>query len=507
MKIVSQSNSAIAVAALNEPAWTELKRINQEIAAVQINLARRDPSFFVAYTMRDPLTGRYFIQDEIHKIGHNLISKYAWALYELPREHGKTEQFCIGRSVWEIGTNHNLRIKIVCSTDDEASKRLITIGRYITDNARVRSVFPELLPDRDGPWNQHGLRVQRDTISKDNSIESYGVLSSATGPRCDLLIFDDIVDFENTITNPALIDKVKEAYRNKWINILTPDGRVVYIFTRWHEKDLSHELIRQAKRPEQNPGREEFAYLRFVIDKELNPISNMWNKEKLLARQQSIGARAFARNFQGQAMAEDEAIFNNLQKCLDKSLSVSDIPDSWPKFGGVDIGGKSKERGNARNVIFTIAVNPENDRIYWLDIQMGNWNSPETAERIQAAYDKFHHRCIKVESNSYQQAIIDWIKQSAGGSHPVTNIIKAHITGTNKFREDIGLPGLSIKIDNGAVIIPHGEHEIGRQCRCSFCKAMDEFLYWPIAEFDDCVMAYWMATEAARIKEPRITVI
>ena len=68
-------------------------------------------------------------------------------------------------------------------------------------------------------------------------------MSTATGGRADLIIFDDPVDFNNAIKNPAQRETVKESFRSVWTNILEPWGRAIYIGTAWHEDDLMHELL------------------------------------------------------------------------------------------------------------------------------------------------------------------------------------------------------------------------------------------------------------------------
>jgi hypothetical protein len=50
------------------------------------------------------------------------------------------------RDIWELGTNPNLRLKIVSATDGTSIKILNAIKGNITSNERVREVFPDLKP-------------------------------------------------------------------------------------------------------------------------------------------------------------------------------------------------------------------------------------------------------------------------------------------------------------------------------------------------------------------------
>src|SRR5262249_9373267 len=147
-------------------------------------------------------------------------------LIEAPRDHGKSTNI-LGRVVWELGRDPNLRVKIVCQSDPKARERLAEVRAHITMNQRVRDVFPDLVTaDGDEPdWNKGRRVVRRSFISKDPSLEAHGVTASGTGGRADLIVFDDVVDLRNAVTIPALRETVKTNYKAVWLNLLEPDAR------------------------------------------------------------------------------------------------------------------------------------------------------------------------------------------------------------------------------------------------------------------------------------------
>lgn len=196
-------------------------------------LAAKDVGAFIVYAMKDS-SGIPMKPEKFHLEWHAAADKYPRLLILAPRDHSKTESISVIRTIFELGRNPNLRIKIVTQSDEKSSTILQQIANNILDNPKIRDVFPDLIPADRGSWSKHKLMVRRKAISKDPSIEALGVLSSGTGGRADLLIFDDIVDFRNAIQQPALREIVKEAYSSVWINLLEPDGRVVYIATPWH---------------------------------------------------------------------------------------------------------------------------------------------------------------------------------------------------------------------------------------------------------------------------------
>lgn len=462
--------------------------------AAAVMLAREDPSSFTSYIMTDPVTKLNFYQDDIHVQGHKLISDWPWAMIEFPREHGKTEQYVIGRTIWELGHNPNLRIKIISNTDAEAMKRVSAIGQHIKGNAKVNNIFPDLKPDTHLTWRQHAITVKRDLPGvKDYSVEGFGILSGGTGTRADVIIFDDVVDFENTIKNPALIEKVKDAYFEKWINLLTEYSKNIYVFTRWHERDLSHDLIRNhAKLPKDKPKREEYAYIKFIINENLDSICRLWPKERLIARRNSIGKRAFARNFQGRAMTDEEAIFGFLDNYLDWGYDTATIPEQWMRFTGVDVGHRQKS-DSAYFAIFTGAISPERKKIP-IEIERGRWGPGQAGDRIIAHALRHKSKTILVENNAAQEMLIDWIKEKCQKQN-ISLPIRGFFTGKQKMDEEVGLPAMAVDMENGNWVIPmngkdHDRH--GEPCRCGICIWREEMKAWPVSEYFDTGMASWL---------------
>lgn len=75
---------------------------------------------------------------------------------------------------------------------------------------------------------------------KDPSVTSKGLFSQLTGGRADLMIPDDIITKQNSLTQ-AMRDKIKDA-SEEFNAILKPGGRIVYLMTPQSEADLAHEL-------------------------------------------------------------------------------------------------------------------------------------------------------------------------------------------------------------------------------------------------------------------------
>lgn len=216
------------------------------------------------------------------------IDAVARALILAHKELGKTTQ-CLGRTLYRLGNNPDARIKVICADDDSAADRVMMLRDMISRNRRLHLVFPNL--KRHGSvedWGKKSLTVQRETFSKDSSVEAAGILTSGTGQRSDEILFDDVCNFQNTIQHPAERELVKHAFKNVWIPTLGPTGRAAYIANRHHEDDLTSELERM-------PGVWKVLDMSVRGDPPWSPWEERWTTEALQQRELEIGSIEFDR--------------------------------------------------------------------------------------------------------------------------------------------------------------------------------------------------------------------
>ena len=262
------------------------------ILTLALRECRRDPAAFAAFAFRTPAGGT-LLPGRVHGELQRFLSATPKALVELPRDHGKTVQLC-ARVVWELGTRPGLRVKIVCATDAIALQRAEFLREAIADNPRVRLVFPHLLPAT--PWGGAAFTVARPAAAVGPSVQAFGVNSSATGTRADLLVADDVVD-ESAIGSRAARDRVDSVVRNTLLNLLEPAGRFWSLSTPWHADDLTARL-------KANPA---FGLFRRAVGPDLEPVwPEKWPRAALEARRAEVGAAAFARGYHLRAIDEGE---------------------------------------------------------------------------------------------------------------------------------------------------------------------------------------------------------
>jgi len=163
--------------------------------------------------------------------------------FTVDHNSGKTQLFGIALPVYLIGSNPNIRLKLIGLSDDSAKERLASIRTYIAHDEDVKAIFPGLKPDEKREWTKHRLFVERTTNAKDASIDAKGVTSTGIGGRCDYLLADDLGDYNSVIAQPAKRDAINNTFKIVWLTRIEPTGSAIMIATRWHERDLAGEII------------------------------------------------------------------------------------------------------------------------------------------------------------------------------------------------------------------------------------------------------------------------
>lgn len=445
-----------------------------------IRLAREDSFVFTDYIFG-------YKSVEVHNSWHRFIDTNQSGLILACRDFGKT-QHMVGRMLWEIGKNPNLRVKIVTETEDLAGKILGLMAKTIVNNERLKEVFPDLVPE--GQWTKFALNIKRSEYHKDATLEGSGVMSGSTGGRADIIIFDDTCGMRNTLYLPRMREQVKESFYSNWLNILDgPKARYYVIGTPWHVDDLISDL----RYNDNIPKCKEM----WVGDNFESPWPERFPDEYFRKRLQLLKPRHYNRAYRGLAISDEESWINTqaVDNCIDKTVKVYDILSNkeLPKFVGVDLGHREGPKA-CPSVVFTIARTPDGKRIP-CDIKiMHESNSLEIARVIINVWKDIQPVQIYVENNNAQQYLIDTI-QSLG---PTGLAVKGYYTGVQKIDPRIGVPSLLAEIETGQWMIPlgaGGKHD--ETCKCTFCIWIDEIKNYPYGH-TDTVMASWLAVENLR---------
>lgn len=453
-------------------------------------LAATDPNTFAEWVAVDEGTGEPIRQAPHHEEMHRLVSAHDLLVLWAHIESGKSTQITGLRVVYELGRNPNLRVAIVSNTQEQAIKLATPARRLIEDESgRVREVFPKLRPSRKR-WTDASFTVERSRPSKDPSVQCFGVHGAVLGARIDLLVLDDILDFENTRT-PEGRKALLQWVRSTLFGRLTKRAKVIVLGTAWHPDDLLHALAKQ----------DGWHSARFAVQDEATGLPTwpeVWPLDRIRAAIKRLGPLEAARQLFCRARSDEDARFKQewIDTCLARGegrtmpYRLARVPEGYRVVTGVDLGTREKRaRGKQADTttLFTLCVHPNGDREV-LCVERGRWHAPEIVRRIKDAHARYGST-VYVESNAAQ----DYLRQFIVAESALP--ILPFNTGANKMNPEFGVESIAVELFNAKWIIPSA----GGRSTLPVEQWIGEMLaYTPGAHTGDALMACWFAREGAR---------
>jgi hypothetical protein len=463
-----------------------------DLRELHLERARVDPAAFASFILKDEETGLPIRMEAFHQEWHDLISAHPRVVIWGAVESGKTQQISIARVLWELGRNPELRIMILSNTDGQAQKITASIAKYIEKDPDVRAVFPNLRPDKKNGWTRHTLIVERDGMQKDPSVQSAGIHSNVTGARIDLLVVDDILDYENSRSETQRND-LDHWLRSTLGGRLTRKSRVIAVGNPWDVRDQLHKWARNTRT---------YLAVKYPVlnDDGSTNWPERWPVDRIKKFEQENGPVETARQLKCIARDDQSSHFQEMwiSKCLDRGegrelvYGMNVIPDGCEIYTGVDLS-TGKPHGH-ETCLFTIMVLPDESREI-LDIEAGRWEGPEIVQRIRDVHYRFGSKMI-VENVAAQEYILQFTrKESAVPVEPFT-------TNKSAFRNPaFGVESIGTEMAGGKWIIPCdvGGHGTNRACDVEVSKWIRELLdYDPEKHPGDRLMASYFAREGAR---------
>lgn len=164
----------------------------------------------------------------------------------LPRDHMKSYLAALW-ATWELTKDPTLRILLISSTSNLATKQLKMIKDILTsDNYRL--LFPEMVTKEEvkrEKWTEREISVdhprRKEWNVRDPSIFTAGLTSNIVGLHCDIAILDDVVVEANAYLEVGR-EKVKNQY-SLLSSVETGTAREFVVGTRYHPKDLYNDLV------------------------------------------------------------------------------------------------------------------------------------------------------------------------------------------------------------------------------------------------------------------------
>jgi hypothetical protein len=422
------------------------------------------------------------------------------------------------RLIFEMGKDPNVAIAYLSATQSHPRKQLRAIKDEIETNHRIHQVFPRLKKAQGEieVWNQTEILIDREGSRPDVTVQCFGLYGNILGSRKNILVFDDICNYLNTLTE-ASREKMHE-WVNEALSRLKGKVKVWAIGHIWHERDLLQRLAEQ-------PG---FAYARYeaTTPDPANPDGpHILNFPRVLPQREinrlldQINSPVFQEMMLWNRLPDRTASrFRDLwfETCLRRGSGYSMVP-TWDAARshtrvvcGVDLGHR-KKIGSDLTVMITAAVYADGSRRL-LDMRAGNWTGSEIMENLEDVHDRFGAH-IWVEDNGAQNLLLEL------GEKYTAVPLYAH--NTNRYNkgdlangvEAVGrqmkqgkwvFPCNEALIDAivpGAMTVPRMREILGEDDLASrhlLRLIMDCKSYDPEKHTGDYLMAFWILSEGIR---------
>lgn len=491
------SKELAQLAGAQDPARMEdnLQRLLIDADVAHIKAAREDGASFCSYVLRDEKTNEPIQITEEQREWHTMADAHQYLIIVSALEAGKTWNISIGRTLYELGRNPNERHIILSATDGNAKKIVRQQKHYIEFSKELHRVFPKLRRGR-GAWTDHEFTVEKESSSKDPSVQSYGIRSQLQGPRVDRAKLDDIYTFENARTKEQR-DQVKERAE---ANLLGRADNVIVIGNAWFKDDALHQWA---------DIQGWFALKYPLLDASgRSRWPERWPMSRIEQKRRILHPDEFARQFLCIPRAEDSGRFKSawIDWCLDLGLGralvtyrLRAIPAGYRTFTGVDLGVK-KKAGSDLTVFFTILVHPNGDREV-LCVESGRWSGPEILRKLIDTYHRFDSTFM-VENVAAQDFILHFTRELR--AIPDNKLI-AYTTGSEITHPEWGIESMAAEMASKMWIIPCQKSLVsvsgtGRVINSEVEAWVEQMkVYDPRAHTGDRLMASFLAREAARI--------
>lgn len=320
------------------------------------------------------------------------------------RGAGKTTTGTILIAIWYLLKNPELRILIYSKTENFSKAILSEIKGHFENNEKLKAIFGAYYdPHLCTKWDEKEIKVlPRKSLAKESSITVIGVGGQVVGKHYDILLGDDVVDEENSVTKLQR-EKIKTwFYKSLDPTLEPPDPKVEFrgvhhmFGTRYHFDDLYGHLIK-------NELKNKHQIIKALNEKNQSPWPEKYPPKWFLEKRRTQGLIIFNSQYQNdtEAMKGEIFAYDNCNR-----LNVEDFPESTDGlrvFMGVDLAISEKESSD-KFAISVIGITPDKSQCFYLDWFEGHLRfSKQTAKIIEFA-ERWDPIRIGLETNQYQDA-------------------------------------------------------------------------------------------------------
>lgn len=418
------------------------------------------------------------------------------------RGAGKSKVGTVLKCIHLILKNRDCSILIVSKTAENARKFLGEIKAQFERNELLREIFGELVGRE--RWAEDAIIVAGvKGMKKESTVQTMGVLGAVVSGHYDVIIGDDLVDEDNSRT-PYRREQLKTWYYKSLMPTLNPPtdgpgvGQVHLLGTRYHYLDLYGWLLenefkdstliipalkkRRAKTKPSEDGDDTTPSEEWIEESpwpERYPVSFFEEKRK------RMGSIIFNSQFQCDTSLMKGAIFDYDYMRLYNPIDLN--PD-WPIYVGVDLAIKQSDESDCFAMV-AIALNVENGAIYCIDYVEKKISFTKQVTLILEWAAKFNVTLFGIETNAYQDALVQVLREKSEGKKIPIRTINTQIDKIARANK------LSARFEAGQVHFLEGDaHRL----------IIDHLVQFPNGEYRDLFDALDFAVAASQAKKKTV---
>tara|TARA_R110000751_G_scaffold63016_4_gene130428 strand:- start:2506 stop:3978 length:1473 start_codon:yes stop_codon:yes gene_type:complete len=346
---------------------------------------------FVKSMWPEFIAGRhhYIIAEKLEQIARGEIKRL---IINMPPRHTKSEFASFLFPAWMIGRKPSMKIIQATHTTELA----VNFGRKVK-NLLETEEYQEIFEDCE--LSVDSKASGRWDTKSGGMYYAVGVGSNLAGRGGDLIVIDD-PHSEQTAMSASGFENAWEWYTAGPRQRLQPGGAIVLVQTRWSEKDMTGNLIRQMTK-DSMADQWEVVELPAILPSGEPTWPEFWKREELEQVKASVPAYQWNAQYQQDPTAEELSILKrewwkvwdkeevpNLQYVIqsyDTAFSKRETADysaitTWGVFYPLEIGG------------------PPN--LILLDAQKGRWDFPELKEIALDQYKFWDPETVIIEAKA-----------------------------------------------------------------------------------------------------------
>jgi predicted phage terminase large subunit-like protein len=361
---------------LSEYNEKELK-LRLRLAVLEKNEAcQKDFLTFVKTVWPEFIAGRHhkIIAEKLERVARGELKR---VIINMAPRHTKSEFASFLFPAWMMGRNPKMKIIQATHTTELA----VNFGRKtknLIDSDEYKTIFPEVKLAADskasGRWD----------TSAGGMYYAVGVGSNLAGRGGDLVIIDD-PHSEQTAMSANGFEDAWDWYTGGPRQRLQPGGSIVLVQTRWSEKDMTGQLIKQmGKDPKADQW--EVIELPAIFDDETPCWPEFWSLEDLSAVRASIPPSKWNAQYQQNPTGEENAI---IPREWWNKWEGKTVPQLQYVIQSYDTAFSKRETADFSAITTWGVFYPiegEGPHLILLDSKKGRWDFPELK---QLAFDQW----------------------------------------------------------------------------------------------------------------------